>query len=51
MKRKKKNTKKSRGTKLLVWDSALGEFLDKSKKVSGYYIDKGRITILYEERV
>ena len=50
MKRRKNNTKKYERKKPLVWDSTLEIYLDKSKKVSGYYINNGRIEVLYEER-
>jgi len=34
-----------------VWDSVLETYIDKSKKVSGYYINDGKIKILYERKV
>lgn len=50
MKSKVKSGKKSKRKKQLVWDSILETYLDKSKKVNGYYINDGRIKVLYEER-
>jgi hypothetical protein len=49
-KSKVKSGKKSKRKKQLVWDSILETYLDKSKKVNGYYINDGRIKVLYEER-
>ena len=50
MKTKRKNLKNLRKKKQLVWDSILETYIDKSKKISGYYINDERIEILYEKR-
>tara|TARA_S200000501_G_scaffold248598_1_gene232896 strand:- start:146 stop:292 length:147 start_codon:yes stop_codon:yes gene_type:complete len=48
MRRKEKTGKKLKRRKQLVWDSVLETYIDKSKKVNGYYINNERIEILYE---
>jgi len=50
MRRKEKTGKKLRRKKQLVWDSVLETYIDKSKKVNGYYINNERIEILYERK-
>ena len=51
MKRKEKTGKKLKRKKQLVWDSVLETYIDKSKKVNGYYINNERIEILYERKI
>jgi len=50
MRRKEKTGKKLKRKKQLVWDSVLETYIDKSKKVNGYYINNERIKILYERK-
>tara|TARA_E500000081_G_scaffold126205_1_gene133248 strand:+ start:1090 stop:1245 length:156 start_codon:yes stop_codon:yes gene_type:complete len=50
MRRKEKTGKKLKRKKQLVWDSVLETYIDKSKKVNGYYINNERIEILYERK-
>lgn len=50
MRRKEKTGKKLKKRKQLVWDSVLETYIDKSKKVNGYYINNERIEILYERK-
>jgi hypothetical protein len=50
MRRKEKTGKKLKRRKQLVWDSVLETYIDKSKKVNGYYINNERIEILYERK-
>jgi hypothetical protein len=51
MRRKEKTGKKLKRKKRLVWDSVLETYIDKSKKVNGYYINNERIEILYERKI
>tara|TARA_E500000075_G_scaffold82609_1_gene74425 strand:+ start:777 stop:932 length:156 start_codon:yes stop_codon:yes gene_type:complete len=51
MRRKEKTGKKLKRKKQLVWDSVLETYIDKSKKVNGYYINNERIEILYERKI
>ena len=50
MRKKEKTGKKLKKRKQLVWDSVLETYIDKSKKVNGYYINNERIEILYERK-
>jgi hypothetical protein len=50
MRKKEKTGKKLKRRKQLVWDSVLETYIDKSKKVNGYYINNERIEILYERK-
>ena len=51
MNKRNKTAKRSNKKEQHVWDSVLETYIDKSKKVSGYYINDGKIKILYEKRV
>ena len=51
MRKKEKTGKKLKRRKQLVWDSVLETYIDKSKKVNGYYINNERIEILYERKI
>tara|TARA_R100001129_G_scaffold12589_1_gene8232 strand:+ start:42 stop:197 length:156 start_codon:yes stop_codon:yes gene_type:complete len=51
MSKRNKSGKRSNKKEQHVWDSVLETYIDKSKKVSGYYINDGKIKILYERKV
>ncbi len=51
MSKRNKSGKRLDKKKLHVWDSILETYIDKSKRVSGYYINDGKIEILYERKV
>ena len=51
MNKRNKSGKRLNKKELHVWDSVLETYIDKSKRVDGYYINNGKIKILYGKKV
>ena len=51
MNKRNKSGKRLNKKEQHVWDSVLETYIDKSKKVEGYYINNGKIKILYGKNV
>ena len=51
MNKRNKSGKRLNKKEQHVWDLVLETYIDKSKKVSVYYISDGKIKILYERKI
>ena len=51
MNKRNKSGKRLNKKELHVWDSVLETYINKSKRVDGYYINNGKIKILYGKKV